>query len=190
MNPIEARSRAGLLRRLDAFRRDREDLLEELALLEPAWLTARPLAGKWSILEIVEHLVLAERSVFAHATEPSKLVPHERRPRHHFRRFAVRWTLRLKIPVSVPAREMEPHGETSLAELRRLWEMDLAALLSCAEKLAEHLLRAPIFVHLVGGPLSFEEALDFGQIHFEGHLHQIRERLAAQAATDSRSSSR
>jgi hypothetical protein len=39
---------------------DRWRLLDEVERLEAARLTAKPLPGKWSILEIVEHLVVAD----------------------------------------------------------------------------------------------------------------------------------
>jgi DinB superfamily len=48
--------------RLRAFNEMRGALLDEMEALDPAKLVARPRVGKWSILEIVEHLVLAERS--------------------------------------------------------------------------------------------------------------------------------
>jgi hypothetical protein len=52
-----------LTRRLQAFDDRRNALLDEMEALEPGKLLARPIPGKWSILEIVEHLVLAERVV-------------------------------------------------------------------------------------------------------------------------------
>jgi Tol biopolymer transport system component len=50
--------------KLQAFDAQRNALLDEMAAVEPSKLVARPLPGKWSMLEIIEHLVLAERSVF------------------------------------------------------------------------------------------------------------------------------
>ncbi len=177
MDPREEQRRARLIRQLEVFRRDRAAVLAELAALEPSWLAARLRVGKWSILEIVEHLVLAERSVFAPAFRPGPLPALERRLSHHLRFFAVRWTLRLHIPVPVPARELEPHGQLSLVELGRQWEQDLGALRCRAENLAAPLLAAPLFEHPVAGPLTFEQALELSRIHFDGHLRQIRERL-------------
>ena len=50
--------------RLQAFDDTRRGLLDEMEALNPALLVAKPIAGKWSMIEIIEHLVLAERAVF------------------------------------------------------------------------------------------------------------------------------
>ena len=47
-------------KRLQSFNEKRGALLDEVGALDAAKLVAKPLAGKWSILEIIEHLVLAE----------------------------------------------------------------------------------------------------------------------------------
>jgi hypothetical protein len=56
------------LRRLDAKRAACLDRLQELP---PGRLTARPRPDKWSILEIVDHLVVSERLVFQGSPIPS-----------------------------------------------------------------------------------------------------------------------
>jgi hypothetical protein len=50
-------------KRLQTFNEKRGALLDEMGAVDPAKLVAKPLAGKWSMLEIIEHLVLAERAV-------------------------------------------------------------------------------------------------------------------------------
>jgi hypothetical protein len=50
---------------LQAYDDMRGTLLDEMEALDPAALVAKPLAGKWSMLEIIDHLVLAERDVSA-----------------------------------------------------------------------------------------------------------------------------
>ena len=49
-------------KRLLAFNQKRGALLDEMGALDPAKLVAKPLPGKWSMIEIIEHLVLAERA--------------------------------------------------------------------------------------------------------------------------------
>ena len=66
-------------KRLQAFDDRRNALLDEMEALEPRKLLAKPLPEKWSILEIVEHLVLAERVVFQGLPEPSRLKIREPR---------------------------------------------------------------------------------------------------------------
>ena len=46
--------------RLQAFNEKRGALLDEMGALDPVKLVAKPLSGKWSMLEIIEHLVVAK----------------------------------------------------------------------------------------------------------------------------------
>ena len=54
---------AKLRGKIEEFEKKRISLLDEMEGLEEAMLQARPVEGKWSVLEIVEHLVVAEREV-------------------------------------------------------------------------------------------------------------------------------
>src|SRR3954469_22946429 len=90
-----------LARRLQAFDDRRNDLLDEMEALEPGKLLARPIPGKWSILEIVEHLVLAERVILRGLPEPSQLKVRTPRLKQRFRYLIVMIVLRTGIPVGV-----------------------------------------------------------------------------------------
>src|SRR5512132_3996194 len=92
--------------RLKAFNEKRGALLDEMESLDQAKLVAKPLAGKWSILEIIEHLVIAEREVLQGLPEPSQLSERERRLTHRFRYVIVMLVLRYGIPVQVPSPTM------------------------------------------------------------------------------------
>lgn len=74
--------------RIRAFNSSRCALLNELAKLNSATLAARPLAGEGSQIEIVEHLVLAERAIFQGLPEFALL---SRSSAISGRAFAMRW---------------------------------------------------------------------------------------------------
>jgi hypothetical protein len=59
-------------KRLHALNEERGALVDEIEALDPATLVARPRVGKWSILEVIEHLVLAERAVLQDLPELSR----------------------------------------------------------------------------------------------------------------------
>jgi DinB family protein len=124
------------LRALDEKRRR---LLDEVEALSAERLTAKPLPGKWSILEIVEHLVLAERDVLQNLPEPAQLVD---RPRHLKARVGyplVMFVLKHGIPAKVPSPRMLPTGSASLAALRGQWDetaLDWRKTLIAASKAA------------------------------------------------------
>ena len=92
-----------LVQRLQVFNAARVALLDEMEDLDPNLLVVKPLAGKWSILEIIEHLVLAERAVFRGLPDPSLLVGNERGLGHRVRYLLVMFVLNFRIRVRVPA---------------------------------------------------------------------------------------
>lgn len=163
-----------LERRLQAFNAARGALLDEMEALDPDRLVAKPLAGKWSILEIVEHLVLAERAVFRGLPDPSLLVGNERGLGHRVRYLLVMFVLKAGIRVRVPARAMIPRGDRTLAELRRLWDENQAWLRLCIDRLGPDGIGRAVLVHPVAGPIDVTQALRMGQVHLNVHVRQIR----------------
>jgi uncharacterized damage-inducible protein DinB len=169
-------------RRLQAFHELRGALMDEVAALDPAVLTARPIAGKWSILDIVEHLVLAEREVFRGMPDPSRLVVKKRRLRHRIRHLLVLAVLKAGIRVRVPNPAMVPQGDRDLVELRRLWIENQEWLRACLDHLGPQGHRKAVLGHPVAGPVTVEQAVRIGAVHVERHRRQIRTLLRLQGA--------
>lgn len=163
-----------LEQRLRALNDTRAALLDEMETLDPGALVAKPLVGKWSMLEIIEHLVLAERAVLKGLPDPSRLVENERRLGHRASYLLVLFILKSGIRVRVPSPAMVPRGQRSLAELRRLWDENQEWLRSCIARLGPNGIGRAICEHPVAGPMSVEQAVRMGQAHIEGHVRQIR----------------
>jgi hypothetical protein len=162
------------LPKLRAFNETRRALLDELEALDPAMLTAKPRAGKWSMLEIVEHLVLAERAVFKGLPDASRLVDGERGPGNHARYLLVLFILKSGVPVRVPSPEMVPRGDRSLTELRRSWDESQDWLRSYVDRVGPDGVRRAVFEHPVAGPMTVKQAVRMLRVHLGGHVRQIR----------------
>lgn len=161
-------------KRLQSFNDKRGALLDEMGALDAAKLAAKPLAGKWSILEIIEHLILAERAVLHGLPEPSLLSERERRLKHRFSYVIVMFVLKYGIPVQVPSPAMVPQGDRSLDELRRLWDENQEWLRAYISRLDRKGFRRAVFEHPIAGPLSVEQAVHMDQVHLNTHVRQIR----------------
>ena len=99
---------------LTAWADDRRRLLDEVERLEPERLTAKPLPGKWSILEIVEHLVVGDREVLQGLPNPSALVDRRRRLRDRAGYRMVMFVLACHIPAKVPHQmKLEPGAQVT-----------------------------------------------------------------------------
>jgi hypothetical protein len=173
--------RPGRLNRwIQAFDDQRRALLDELAALPQESLAAKARPDKWSILEIVEHLVLAERFVLAGMPPAGELVERRRSLKNRCIYPIVLFVLRFSIPVKVPARRMLPTGQVSLAEVRNAWDENLRWLRGYVAGLAPGGGRRAVFLHPVAGPITLTQALRMDRLHFAVHLRQIR-RLQGQA---------
>jgi len=163
-----------LNRRIRKLKETRAAVLDSLQDLPPEKLVARPRADKWSILEIVEHIALAEREVLRGLPDPALLVGRPRRLKHRVRYLLVLSVLKARIPVRAPSPAMLPQGGLDLEEVRRLWDEGQQWLQSYGDGLDAAGRRRAVFRHPVAGPLTVAQAIQLNQIHIDGHARQIR----------------
>lgn len=163
-----------LMAQIDRLDIDRGALLDELALLSDDTLSTKPIDDRWSILEIVEHMVLAERQVLGGLSDSVESSEKSRSLRSRLIYPAVMFVLWRRIPVKVPSRRMLPKGESSLQELRREWDRNLEWLRAHVEamRLGDH--RRAYFSHPVVGPIDTAQAVKMARLHFDTHRSQIR----------------
>ena len=169
--------RRELLEKLEGMDRRRCALLDEVETLDPERLSTRPLPGKWSILEIIEHLVVAESEILENLPDPSHLTERTRNLKSRFTYPIVMFVLRYRIPVKVPSRRMIPHGKTSLVALRHRWDESQGWFKSYIESLQEADFARTIFQHPVAGPLNVVQTVRMGELHLEIHARQIKKLL-------------
>jgi len=160
-----------LIQALDA---ERTALLAELETLPVARLKAQVSPGRWSMLEIVEHLVAAERVILQGLPPVAELVARPRRLKHRLTYLVVTLVLTLRIPVKAPSRRMLPSGTRELADLRLEWDDHLRWLRDYATSLAPGQPLPAVFTHPVAGPITLLQALRMDLKHLRIHARQIR----------------
>ncbi|HSM35554.1 MAG TPA: DinB family protein [Longimicrobiales bacterium] len=165
--------RARLLEKHARLERERRAFLDRVASVAPDRLRAAPAPHRWSVLQIVEHLALAEESVLASLRDEAGPRGRTRRLRHRLASLLVRALLRSPIRVPAPSRDMLPTGEDSLPAIRVRWD-DLMGRLGSYLRDAEagRLGEAP-FRHPVTGPLDAAGALALTEVHRRRHVLQI-----------------
>jgi len=163
-----------LRRKLEIYDQNRLALLDDLERLDDDQLRRKPGPGKWSILQIVQHMVLAERDVMQYLPEPKDLIAHTRGLRARILYVAVLLILRWNIRVPVPSEGMVPDGNTSISELRHQWDENLRWFRGYLDTLEPEDLERAVFSHPVAGPLTTPQAGKLAQFHFDAHLRQIK----------------
>lgn len=163
-----------MLAQVDAISETRARLMAELDALPRSLLAQRSTSGGWSILEVIEHLVLSERSVLANMDRPELLKARRKSLRARFGLTAVMSVLRSPIPVSVPSADMRPKGERSFEELRTDWEASHEALRGHVAAVEGGQISGAVFMHPIAGPLTTREAIRMLRVHLKRHEKQIR----------------
>ncbi len=161
-----------LQRRLDRLDTTRTAFLATLGSATRSQREFRPSPGAWSMLEVTEHLVLAEeKSVLGMATlvPPTPSVS----PIAHVRMTMVRLVMKTSLRVKVPTSRVLPTGTVPLGELEARWlqaRQDLESLLATVTDADAGVAR---FRHPIGGWVSASEGVAFLAGHIDHHARQV-----------------
>ena len=159
--------------KLEKMDRKRLALLEKLAVVAPEDLARKLVPKRWSLLQVLQHIILAEHEVLQGMPNPSKLVPRKRNPFQTINYLLVMLILKWDIPVPVPSSAMVPDGNTTLPELRKQWDRNFQWLKTYGNGLTVETARQAVFKHPVIGPLTPTQALELGRLHLDSHIRHI-----------------
>jgi len=163
----------------DSFNLKLEALLQQLDSLPSEKLTFKAEPKKWSIVEVVEHLVIAEQGLLKGLLTNipvSTLDPAAKTPEKH--QIVIK-VMERDIEVDVPHESLEPHGRTPLADLLDQWNDIRAKLPGLLAEITPEKIDDPVFQHPYGGPLDIADTLQFFEVHFDNHMRHI-DRILAQ----------
>lgn len=161
--------------RFDRLERQRVALLAGLARQNPATLAYQPAPGAWSILQVVEHLVIAEEEVMSLVEKrPPKPVALGERIRSAIVLRIVYRVLSSRRRLKVPLPTLNPSGEhIDLQELARRW----VEVRGRMERALEPVTRATRKDRPIGHPiakwLTWDQGLEFLFRHVRHHEKQI-----------------
>lgn len=157
----------------EALERGRLALIGEVRRLTPLQLNHKPGPNRWSILQDVQHLVLAERKTALAAgalTDAEKKTPDMLK--------AVLQVLDHDVTVDVPDPDMVPDGDADLEDLIRDWERMRQRLHGFLEDCQPEDLQRSAAHHAVAGPLTVTECLGLMASHFNHHCRRIEASIA------------
>ena len=165
---------ADLKIRYDALEAKRQSIFTLLYGLSADQTTFRIGPGRWSILMVLEHVVITEEMVLADIRHNATAGPASSAPKSPEAFLMVIKVLEKDIPVEVPLPELEPAGGMSLDDLIIRWEAARTGLRRALEQIPPETLTVPICRHPVAGPMDARETLEFLATHLDHHLRQIR----------------
>ena len=170
---------------LTAFDRDRLALLDRVGAVTSERLTARPEESGWTLLEVIEHIVLAEHDIFQGLPDPATMQAVSRGLKNRVMFPLVLLVLRRGITVEVPSPSMKPLGATALHDLRAQWDESQHWLARYTGGRGAESPGDAVFGHPVTGPLPLGPAMRLRRVHLESHYRDVDKlmRLTEAAAT-------
>ncbi len=149
-------------------------LFQDLEKLENEQLGFHLVADSWSVLQVVEHIFLVEKST-VHTISKN---PIERKMQKNLRELigsAIGWLVfRFGLKVKTPSKDFEPQGNIPLSDLQQQWEETRTTLTGILETITEEKRDFTIFRHPISGPLDASETLLLLTQHYDHHLRQIK----------------
>lgn len=166
--------------KFDSLNQKRAALLQHLGSLSSQVSSFKTGPDRWSIVEVIEHLVKVEKNLLkqlAKNVPVSALDLKSRTPEKHQTVIKV---MERDIPVDVPDERVEPHGRLTFEALLKQWDDIRKKLLEMLADINADNKDNLVYRHPYGGPLDISETLHFIEVHFDNHLRQI-DRILAQA---------
>ena len=170
---------ANIQEQYDSLKLKLEALLQRLDSLSGEKLSFKAGPDKWSIVEVVEHLVIAEEVLVKQLSTnipASTLDPEAKTPEKHQTVIKV---MERDIEVDVPHESLEPHGRIALEDLLNQWKDYREKLPVLLAEIKPEKQDDPVFRHPYGGPLDISDTLQFFEVHFDNHMRHI-DRILAQ----------
>ncbi|MGB0807269.1 MAG: DinB family protein [Salibacteraceae bacterium] len=153
----------------------RVSLFHKIHHLSEEELMHQPQIGKWSILQIITHIVLSEERsveyVKKKTQDPSTLKPTNLKTWFLCKIMGIYLGLNLKAKAPKVVNP-QPDDVRSLQELESRWtkaRMELENL----SKLSPEVLSKGIFKHPKVGYMNFDQMLNFFSSHYGHHLAQV-----------------
>ena len=161
-----------LQEKFDAFETKRQSLLAEISTCTAEELGFQPGPDRWSILMVIEHIVMGERGVRLKGAEVfGEQIKSDAQADELFK--VVIDILDKDVPVDVPDPAIEPVGDKKLPELLSLWDAERKALRDLLDAISPEDMDKAIASHPVTGPLEPARTLDLALAHFDTHHRQI-----------------
>lgn len=167
--------------RLQKLDKDLEKLFQDLSAYSNETLNRPPAPGKWSALQVMHHLLMAEGYAQRYVKKKLSFNPRLKKAGlgAQWRSFLL-WLyltapFKFKAPPAVTGENLP--AQTSLEETKTLWLQQRRELQDLFESFPDELFSKSIYKHPFAGRLSLKGMLLFFQTHFNRHRKQIERTL-------------
>ena len=150
----------------------KSELINVLTPYSDDILRFRPKPDRWSMLMILQHIILGEQGIRLSEAELSNNPVRQQLKTGNMLAVVID-VLEKDIPVEVPDISVEPDGLMELDELVALWDQEREMLWNLFEDITEETVSDVMFSHPAAGPLDPIGTLKLAVAHFDTHRRQI-----------------
>jgi len=166
---------------IDRIESQRAELLSYLNGFTDKQLNFHPSEDAWSMLQVLNHLVIADEGFLRSATRKKKSELQKVLLRSTLEIQAIRLLYKTPMRFKVPIKELHPPDGIPLETLRERWNAARENLKMYLDSLETSDLELGIFRHPYAGRITPAQTLDFILIHVYHHFKQM-ERIRKSAA--------
>ncbi len=160
-------------------------LFEELSGFSFEDLDKKPYPGAWSVLEILQHVIIVEKQSLAYIKKKTSYPDtlKDAKFTEHFRKFLLYLYLRAPIKIKAPAVVSEERFDQGISfeELIEDWREARQELMDFLESVPEEWVNKLIYRIFVGR-MTLDGMLLFFREHFGRHKKQVKRTLKITAA--------
>ncbi len=153
-------------------------LLEELKDYSEDQLNRKPAEDKWSVIQVMHHLLLAETGSYNYVNKKLSFNPVLKKTgimtwfRRTLMKFFLRTPIKFKAPKGVGS-EFLP-DRAGFWDTAKLWKEQRVKLKEFLATLPEERLKQEVYKHPMAGRQGLNGMFDFFDLHFDRHHKQIR----------------
>lgn len=162
-----------LVEQFNQQEKEKDILLKRLDTFSSENVEWKATKNEWSIIEVLEHIILGEQIVVQRYLERKNVVVRNKTFKDSILYYIVVLVLRLNIPVSIPTKSLDPIKKLSLKQIEREWKNSRKLFKKHITSLTNKDVDVAYFVHPVCGPITTQQALTLSKYHFAVHRKQI-----------------
>lgn len=164
-------------RRLKKMDADLTLLLKDLEPYSEAKLNEQPKAEAWSVFQVMNHLILVERSSINYVNKKLSFNPELKKTgvisglRRVLMKVATRTPLNIKAPSAVGSEQLPDYS--TFWEVAKRWKDTRMLLREMLEGMPADMYSKEVYKHPMAGRLSLRAMVEFLDQHFQRHRKQI-----------------
>jgi len=168
--------KAELIKAIDEIEAIKETLISDYEQLTEPQLTFRPNSRKWNLLQVAEHLMLAETGSINYVNKKIKGINslEEYSFKAGFRFWLMKCLLNAPVKIRNRPSSTAPTLEPDFKDLKLRWDIARQALKKFTETYDEETLNKLVYKHPFAGRLNTLQMVKFFKLHLNHHMKQIK----------------